>query len=115
MSFPFKFHKPKCMIYLILYIILNFINSYLIRRNIKSQLFKSSVFQLFLKSIFNTFAIFIYFYQKYYIEKSIYQSNKRIEIVYIKYYKFTPIIICGVFYHIYFQIYLFIVYFIQIK
>ena len=96
MSFPLKFHKPKCMIYLILYIILNFINSYLIRRNIKSQFFVSSVFQLFLKSIFNTFAVFIYFYQKYYIEKSIYQSKKSIEIMDIKYYKFIPIIICGV-------------------
>ncbi len=96
MSFPLQFHKPKCMIYLILYIILNFINSYLIRRNIKSQFFKSSVFQLFLKSIFNTFAIFIYLYQKYYVEKSIYQSNENI-VTNIKYYKFIPIILCSVF------------------
>ena len=96
MSFPFKFHKPKCMIYLLLYIILNFINSYLIRRNIKSQFFVSIVFRLFLKSIFNTFAIFIYFYQKYYIEKSSYQSNKNNDIINIQYYKFIPIILCGV-------------------
>ena len=96
MSFPLKFHKPKCMIYLILYIIMRILNTLLIRPKIKSQFFKSSVFQLFLKSIFNTFAIFIYFYQKYYIEKSTYQSNKSIDIIDIQYYKFIPIIICGV-------------------
>ena len=96
MSFPLKFHKPKCMIYLILYIIMRIINTLLIKPNIKYQFFKSSVFQLFLKSIFNTFAIFIYFYQKYYIEKLTYQSNKSIDIIDIQYYKFIPIIICGV-------------------
>ena len=96
MSFPFKFHKPKCMIYLILYIIMRILNTLLIRPKIKSQFFKSSVFQLFLKSIFNIFAIFIYFYQKYCIEKSIYQSNKSIDLIDIKYYKFIPIIICSV-------------------
>ena len=96
MSFPLKFHKPKCMIYLILYIIMRILNTLLIRPKIKSQFFKSSVFQLFLKSIFNTFAIFIYFYQKYYIEKSTYQSNKSIDIIDIQYYKFIPIIICRV-------------------
>ena len=84
------------MIYLILYIIFYLINFYLIRPNIKSEFFVSSVFQLFLKSIFNTFAIFIYFYQKYCIEKSTYQSNKHIDIIEIQYYKFIPIIICGV-------------------
>ena len=72
------------------------INTKLIRKFINSDFFTSSVFQLFLKSIFNTFAIFIYFYQKYYIEKSTYQSNKSIDIIDIQYYKFIPIIICGV-------------------
>ncbi len=101
MSFPLKIHKPKCVIYIILYIILYLINSLFIRKNIKSQFFQSSLFQLFIRSIFNTFAIFIYFYQKYYIEKSIYQSNKSIEIVDIQYYKFIPIIICSTFSYIF--------------
>ena len=96
MSFPLQFHKPKCMIYLILYIIMRILNTLLIKPKIKSQFIKSSVFQLFLKSIFNTFAIFIYFYQKYYIEKSIYQSNENI-VTNIKYYKYIPIILCSVF------------------
>ena len=96
MSFPLKFHKPKCMIYIILYIIMRILNTLLIKPKIKSQFIKCSVFQLFLKSIFNTFAIFIYFYQKYCIEKSAYQSNKNNDIIYIQYYKFIPIIICGV-------------------
>ena len=97
MSFPLQFHKPKCMIYLFLSIILPTINYVFIKPNIKSKFFISSVFHLFLQSIFNSFAIFIYLYQKYYIEKSTYQSNEDIEMIDIKYYKFIPIIICSVF------------------
>ena len=96
MSFPLQFDKPKCMIYLLLCIILPLINTKLIRKFINSDFFKSSVFQLFLKSIFNTFAIFIYLFQKYYIEKSVYQSNENI-VTNIKYYKYIPIILCSVF------------------
>ena len=76
MSFPLQFHKPKCMIYLLLSIILRTINYKLIRKNITSDFFRSSVFMFFLKSILNTLAIFIYLYQKYYIEKSTYESKK---------------------------------------
>ncbi len=97
MSFPFKFHKPKCMIYLFLSIILRTINYKLIRKNITSDFFTSVVFTFFLKSIVNTFAIFIYLYQKYYIEKSTYKLNVDIEMNDIKYYEFIPIIICSVF------------------
>ena len=97
MSFPLHFHKPKCMIYLFLSIILPTINYYFIYPNITSKFFTSSVFMIFIKSILNTFAIFIYLYQKYYIEKSIYQSNEDIEMNDIQYYKFIPILICSVF------------------
>ena len=96
MSFPLQFDKPKCMIYLLLCIILPLINTKLIRKFINSDFFISSVFQLFLKSIFNIFAIFIYLYQKYYVEKSIYQSNENI-VTNIKYYKYIPIILCSAF------------------
>ena len=97
MSFPLQFHKPKCMIYLFLSIILPTINYYFIYPNIKSEFFQSSVFMFFIKSILNIFAIFIYLYQKYYIEKSTYKLNVDIEMNDIKYYEFIPIIICSVF------------------
>ena len=97
MSFPLQFHKPKCMIYLLLSIILRTINYKLIRKNITSDFFTSNVFTFFLKSIVNTFAIFIYLYQKYYIEKSTYESNIVIAMNDIQYYEFIPIIICSVF------------------
>ena len=97
MSFPLLFHKPKCMIYLLLSIILRTINYKFIRKNIISDFFTSSVLTFFLKSIVNTFAIFIYLYQKYYIEKSTYESNIVIAMNDIQYYEFIPIIICSVF------------------
>ena len=96
MYFPIKFHKPKCMIYIILCIFLPLINWQLIKPNIKSEFFISSVFQLFLKYFFNTFAIFIYLYQ------TQYQSNDDNEIINIKYYKtILPIIICCIFSYIF--------------
>ena len=91
MYFPIKFHKPKCMIYIILCIFLSLINWQLIKPNIKSEFFISSVFQLFLKYFFNTFAIFIYLYQ------TQYQSNEDNEIINIKCYIIIPIIICYIF------------------
>ena len=94
MYFPIKFHKPKCMIYIILCIFLPLINWQLIKPNIKSEFFISSVFQLFLKYFFNTFAIFIYLYQ------TQYQSNEDNEIINIKCYIIIPIIICYIFSYI---------------
>ena len=91
MYFPIKFHKPKCMIYIILCIFLPLINWQLIKPNIKSEFFISNVFQLFLKYFFNTFAIFIYLYQ------TQYQSNEDNEIINIKCYIIIPIIICYIF------------------
>ena len=85
------------MIYIILCIFLPLINWQLIKPNIKSEFFISSVFQLFLKYFFNTFAIFIYLYQKRIYGKSQYQSNEDNEIINIKCYIIIPIIICYIF------------------
>ena len=100
MYFPIKFHKPKCMIYIILCFTFPLINWKFVRPKIKSEFFISIVFQLFLKHIFITFAIFIYLYQKKMYEKTQYQSNEDNEIIDLKYYKILPIIICGVFSYI---------------